>query len=121
MSANPEKNKPEVLYDATLSQDEELQVGQVVRHKLFGYRGVIIDAHPCYRGSDEWYEEQAPSRPPRDEPWYEVLVHGQAHQTYVAKRNLEPDHSGLPVQHPLIRMFFGEFRNGRYSVGGPVN
>lgn len=97
------------------------QVGQLIRHKLFDYRGVIVERDETFSGSDEWYEQVARSRPPRDRPWYHVLVHGSAHTTYVAERHLEPDESGAPVFHPQLGLHFDEFRDGVYSVGGPIN
>ena len=97
------------------------RVGDLVEHRKFGYRGVVVDVDPVFDGTEDWYDMMARSRPPRDEPWYHVLVHGAEHSTYVAERNLEPDLSNLPVQHPLVRVFFTEFRAGRYTVGGPEN
>ncbi len=70
--------------------------GDVVQHKLFNYRGVIVGVDTHFRGTEAWYEAVARSRPPRHRPWYHVLPHGAQHQTYVAERNLEPDYSGLP-------------------------
>ena len=93
----------------------EFSIGQVVQHKLFSYRGVIIDVDPVFSGSEEWYEKVALSRPPKDSPWYHVLVDGASHQTYVAERNLEPDDSGKPIKHPHVRDFFSEFKKGAYS------
>ncbi len=90
-------------------------VGDVVRHKLFGYRGVVVDVDPCFIGTDAWYEAVARTRPPKDRPWYHVLPHDGAHQTYVAERNLELDHSGLPVDHPLLPLAFDGCRDGRYT------
>ena len=75
-------------------------VGQMVRHKLFDYRGVILDVDPTYSGSETWYEKVATSRPPRDKPWYHVLQDGGGGRTYVAERNLEPDPSREPIRHP---------------------
>ena len=66
-------------------------VGQVVHHLRFDYRGVVVDADATFQGSDQWYEQVARSRPPRDAPWYHVLVDGQQHSTYVAERHLEAD------------------------------
>ena len=77
--------------------------------------------HPEFRGSDKWYDQVAKSRPPKDEPWYEVLVHNTQHQTYVSQQNLEADGSGSPVEHPLLRLFFTDFDEGLYSVGGLRN
>jgi heat shock protein HspQ len=89
-------------------------VGDLVGHRLFGYRGVVFDVDPCFCGTDEWYEQVARSRPPKDAPWYHVLVDGATHTTYVAERNLEPDPSGAPVAHPLLDALFEGFEQGRY-------
>jgi len=89
-------------------------VGDLVHHRLFDYRGVIIDVDARFASSDEWYETVALSRPPKDEPWYHVLVNGAVHTTYVAEQNLESDETGEPIHHPLLRQFFAEFQNGRY-------
>ena len=66
----------------------KFSVGQIVRHKLFNYRGVIIDVDPEFRGTDDWYRKMAPSKPPKDKPWYKVLMHSTGNHTYVAERNL---------------------------------
>ena len=95
-------------------------VGQVVHHRLFGYRGVIFDVDARFEGTDEWYDEVARSRPPKDQPWYHVLVDGATHTTYVAERNLEADETGGPVRHPLVDVLCGEFRDGRYAIGRSV-
>ncbi|MFQ5667613.1 MAG: heat shock protein HspQ [Candidatus Binatia bacterium] len=98
-----------------MSKDEaHFSVGQLIHHKHFGYRGVIYDVDPVFQLTEEWYEQVARSRPPKDEPWYHVLVHGHDHTTYVAERNLEPDASRDPIRHPLVDEFFEEFRDGRY-------
>lgn len=88
--------------------------GQLVRHLRFGYRGAIVAADPVYRGSDEWYEFMARSRPPRDRPWYHVLVDGADHMTYVADRHLEADDSGVQIEHPELGRHFRAFIDGRY-------
>ena len=96
-------------------------LGDVVQHQLFDYRGVIIDVDPCFMLPDEWYETMARSRPPRDKPWYRVLVHNAIHETYVAERNLAADTSGTPVRHPLINSWFSDFSDGHYSTAGRMN
>ena len=93
-------------------------VGDVVRHTLFDYRGVIVDVDPHFRGTEAWYEAVARSRPPKHSPWYHVLPHGARHQTYVAERNLESDDSGLPIRHPLVEHYFTDFSSGRYVKPG---
>jgi heat shock protein HspQ len=88
---------------------------------MFDYRGVIVDVDPVFQGADEWYETVARSRPPKDRPWYHVLVHDATHTTYVAERNLEADESGRPVVHPLVEEFFVSFDNGRYVRPNVIN
>ena len=95
-------------------QTAKFSVGDLVAHRLFGYRGVIVDVDPRFSGTDEWYETVARSRPPKDKPWYHVLVHEAEHATYVAERNLERDVSASPIRHPMVTHFFVRFENGRY-------
>ena len=90
-------------------------IGQLVVHELFDYRGVVIDIDPEFAHTDDWYDLMAKSRPPKDEPWYRVLVHGSDHETYVAERNLAPDDSGLPIDHPRIGEAFDELVRGYYA------
>ena len=91
-------------------------VGEVVHHHLFDYRGAIFDVDPEFQGSREWYAQMARSRPPLDEPWYQVLVHDAMHTTYVAEQNLEADETGEAIRHPLVDEFFDGFENGRYRI-----
>ncbi|MBR9909707.1 MAG: heat shock protein HspQ [Gammaproteobacteria bacterium] len=96
-------------------------VGDLVHHRLFDYRGVVVDIDPGFQASEEWYQAVAKSRPPRDQPWYHVLVHGAVHTTYVAERNLEHDTLGEPITHPLLAQFFSRFENGHYVREGRIN
>lgn len=89
-------------------------IGQLVQHKRFDYRGVVIDIDLEFSLSDSWYEQVATSRPPKDAPWYRVLVADAAHETYVAERHLEEDASGSPMEHPLLDHFFDAFEDGYY-------
>ena len=88
--------------------------GALVCHKLFDYRGVVIDVDPEFQGTAEWYESMARSRPPKDQPWYHVLVDGAEHNTYVAERNLEPDTTGRPIDHPAVSTFFADLGDEGY-------
>ena len=89
--------------------------GQIVYHKKFHYRGVIFGVDPTFQGSEEWYNAVAKSHPPKDAPWYHVLVDGALHTTYVAEQHLEPDRSGKPIAHPMVSTFFQGFENGHYQ------
>jgi len=96
-------------------------VGDLVQHRLFSYRGVIIDVDPVFMLSEEWYDQVARSRPPKDQPWYRVLVHNSEDETYVAERNLTHDPVLEPVVHPRVAEFFTAFDNGHYLTGQRVN
>ncbi len=89
-------------------------IGELIHHKLFDYRGVVADVDAAFAGTEEWYDAMARSRPPKDEPWYHVLVHGAEHSTYVAERNLETDRTGEPIVHPGLDRLFVELRDGVY-------
>ncbi|MCS3904437.1 heat shock protein HspQ [Methylohalomonas lacus] len=101
--------------------EARFSIGQLIHHRLFDYRGVIVDIDPVFMGSDEWYEQVAESRPPKDQPWYRVLVDGASHETYVAERHLEDDAEQTPVKHPMVDSFFQSFEQGKYQLQGPVN
>jgi heat shock protein HspQ len=92
----------------------KFESGQLIHHKRFGYRGVIVSVDDAFAGTDEWYEQVAKSRPPKDRPWYHVLVDGSDVETYVAERHLELDDTDQPVDHPLVEVFFDELDGGRY-------
>jgi heat shock protein HspQ len=92
----------------------KFESGQLVHHKKFGYRGVVVSVDDTFQGTDDWYREVARTRPPRDRPWYHVLVDGSNHETYVAERHLELDECEDPIEHPLLEVFFDELREGRY-------
>lgn len=96
-------------------------VGEIVHHRLFDYRGVVVDVDAEFSLSDEWYEQVAKSKPPKDEPWYHVLVHGATHATYVAERNLEPDETGAPILNPLVDDYFTGLKEGRYVCQEQAN
>ena len=96
-------------------------IGQLVQHRLFSYRGVIVDVDPVFSGTEEWYDAVARTRPPKDQPWYRVLVDGSDHTTYVAQRNLASDPSGGPVVHPLTSYFFSDFSEGSYVLRQKTN
>lgn len=103
------------------SHRAQFRVGQLVHHKRFDYRGVIVDVDATFQGTEEWYETMAQSRPPKDRPWYHVLVDQAAHMTYVTEQNLEPDLTGEPIAHPALDQFFNELRDGLYVRDLPLH
>lgn len=94
--------------------DCKFSIGQIVHHRRFDYRGVIVDVDATFQGTDSWYEQMATSSPPKAAPWYHVLVDNAEHTTYVAERNLEAAGLQEPISHPLLDSFFTGFESGRY-------
>ncbi len=105
----------------TTEKFARFHVGQLVRHCLFDYRGVVFNVDPQFSGDAEWYEQVARSRPPKNAPWYHVLPSGSQHTTYVAERNLDADGSCLPIEHPLLDDLFTEFDGTAYVAREPIN
>src|SRR5215203_2190110 len=84
-------------------------IGDVVKHRLFDFRGVIFDVDPVFANSDEWYESIPEEiRPPKDQPFYHLLAENadSSYVAYVSQQNLLPDDSDEPVDHPAIPDMF---------------
>jgi heat shock protein HspQ len=92
------------------------ELGAVVVHKRYGYRGVIVALDPRCMAGDTWYQSNK-TQPPREQPWYHVLVHDSGGlSTYVAQSNLENDTSCEPIEHPRLSSYFIGFKDGRYLL-----
>ena len=94
-------------------------IGDVVRHRLLDFRGVIFDVDPEFANSDEWYEAIPESlRPAKDQPFYHLLAENaeSSYIAYVSQQNLLPDTLGEPVDHPAISGLFEGFTDGRYRL-----
>ncbi|MFT7185608.1 MAG: heat shock protein HspQ [Pseudohongiellaceae bacterium] len=99
-----------------MNKEAKFSMGQLVQHTMFGYRGVIFELDPYFMLSDEWYAQVALSRPPKDEPWYNVLVDNVLHTTYVAERNLIASKDLSEIQHPDLKLYFESFKNDHYLL-----
>ncbi|MFD1611010.1 heat shock protein HspQ [Sphingomonas tabacisoli] len=94
-------------------------VGQVVRHRLFDFRGVVFDIDPVFANSEEWYQSiPEDARPRKDQPFYHLLAENaeSSYIAYVSQQNLLPDDGEEPVNHPAIAGLFEAFRDGRYQL-----
>ena len=93
-------------------------IGDVVRHRLFDFRGVVFDVDPEFANSEEWYEAIPEAlRPSKDQPYYHLLAENSesAYIAYVSQQNLVPDESDEPVDHPAIPTMFDR-EDGRYRL-----
>jgi heat shock protein HspQ len=94
-------------------------IGDVVRHRIFDFRGVIFDVDPVFANGEEWYQAIPQEiRPRKDQPFYHLLAeNGETSYTaYVSQQNLVEDESDEPVDHPSIPGLFEPFAQGRYRL-----
>jgi heat shock protein HspQ len=97
----------------------EFGIGDVVKHRLFDFRGVVFDVDPAFANTDEWYEAIPEEiRPDKDQPFYHLLAENgeSSYIAYVSQQNLVPDESAEPVDHPAISGLFEKFSGGRYRL-----
>jgi len=95
----------------------KFKLGQVVKHLVFPFRGVISDIDPEFNNTEEWYQSiPAEVRPRKDQPFYHLLAENAETEyiAYVSEQNLLPDTSGTPVRHPQVAEMFEKDRDGGY-------
>lgn len=100
-------------------------IGQQVRHRLFGFRGVVYDVDPEFGNTEEWYQSiPAEARPRKDQPFYHLLAqnHDQSpYVAYVSEQNLVPDESDEPFIHPDLDEHFVGHADGNFVVRNKAN
>lgn len=95
------------------SGDSRFQPGELIRHRRYRYRGVVVAVDLACAADEDWYQTNQ-TQPDREQPWYHVLVHQSSSTTYAAEENLLPDTSEEPVLHPLVDYFFSGFVAGKH-------
>ena len=115
VSSNPlPKGTPPVLA-------ANFTIGDVVKHRLFDFRGVIYDIDPVFANSDEWYDAIPKDlQPSKDQPFYHLLAENSdsSYVAYVSQQNLLEDDSGEPVMHPDVGRMFTAVDGGKYQLHG---
>jgi len=94
-------------------------IGQVVKHRIFPFRGVIFDVDPEFANTEEWWESIPEHiRPHKEQPYYHLLAENDqsTYVAYVSEQNLLPDETGEPVSHPHASELFDGFRDGAYHM-----
>jgi heat shock protein HspQ len=93
------------------------KIGQVVRHRIYPFRGVIFDVDPVFSNTEEWYQAiPAEVRPSKDQPFYHLFAENAdtEYVAYVSEQNLLPDESGEPIRHPQVAEVFECDESGAY-------
>lgn len=96
-------------------RNARFQIGQVVRHKLYPFRGVIFDVDPTFSNTEEWYRSiPQEARPNKDQPFYHLLAENADTEyiAYVSEQNLMPDASDEPLRHPQVSELFEDLKDG---------
>ena len=99
----------------------KFQIGQVVRHRIYPFRGVIYDVDPTFSNTEEWWQAIPEEvRPRKDQPFYHLLAENETsyYVAYVSEQNLLIDDSGNPVGHPDVGAIFGQLQDGCYEPLG---
>lgn len=99
----------------------KFSIGQVVRHRIYPFRGVIFDVDPVFDNTEEWYEAIPESvRPHKEQPFYHLYAENDEseYEAYVSEQNLLPDENSEPVRHPRVALEFKRKKSGTYE---PVN
>ena len=94
-------------------------IGDIVRHRVYSFRGVIFDVDPTFSNSEEWYNSIPEEvRPTKDQPFYHLFAENAETEyvAYVSEQNLLPDTSNEPVRHPQIDEVFDIDEKGRYKA-----
>ncbi len=100
-------------------RNTQFTIGQVVRHRVYPFRGVIIDVDPEFNNTEEWWQAIPEDvRPSKDQPFYHLLAENEetAYVAYVSEQNLLVDDSGEPIHHPQVAEVFGEFLGDSYEI-----
>ena len=94
------------------------KIGQVVKHRVFPFRGVVFDIDPVFNNTEEWYEAiPAEVRPSKDQPFYHLFAENAESEyiAYVSEQNLLPDTTGEPIRHPQVTEVFERDDQGSYK------
>ncbi|MCW5699458.1 MAG: heat shock protein HspQ [Rhodospirillales bacterium] len=95
----------------------KFQIGQIVRHRFYPFRGVIFDVDPEFANTEEWWQSIPEHiRPRKEQPFYHLLAENEetSYIAYVSEQNLLPDESGKPVGHPQVNEIFSGLEDGHY-------
>jgi heat shock protein HspQ len=97
----------------------KFRIGEVVKHRVFPFRGVIFDVDQTFNNTEEWWQSiPAEIRPHKDQPYYHLLAENDEtdYVAYVSEQNLLHDTSARPVRHPQVDEIFTSFDGKRYAV-----
>src|SRR5256886_2526852 len=100
----------------------KFKIGDVVKHRVFSFRGVVFDVDPVFDNTEEWLASIPEDvRPHKDQPFYHLLAENTetTYVAYVSEQNLLPDNSGEPIRHSQVAEIFVKDKSGSYRPRNP--
>ena len=101
------------------ARSAKFAIGQVVKHRVFPFRGLIFDVDPEFDNTEEWWLSIPEEiRPRKDQPFYHLFAENAETEyiAYVSEQNLLRDNSGSPLRHPLVKDVFDQDESGAYRM-----
>lgn len=113
-SSNPDHDRAK-----TVIREAKFQLGQIVKHRIYPFRGVIYDVDPEFNNTEEWYSSIPEDvRPRKEQPFYHLYAENEqtVYEAYVSEQNLLPDDSDEPLRHPMVKRLFKEHQPGLLQI-----
>jgi heat shock protein HspQ len=103
------------------TQEVGYNIGDIIFHREHDFRGVIVDVDPQFEGTQEWYDMYTNNQPPKNGPWYHILVDEEASMAYVSEQNICADSDTAEVENPMIDDIFSKYDSGHYLPRQTLN
>ena len=120
---NLSENKVNSSEDIKVYKDPLFNIGDIVKHRIYPFRGVIIDVDPEFSNTEEWYQSiPAEIRPSRNQPYYHLMAENTEtfYTAYVSQQNLVKDGENGPLEHPDLEEMFSGIDKGKYQLRNEV-
>ena len=120
---NLSENKVNSSEDIKVYKEPLFNIGDIVKHRIYPFRGVIIDVDPEFSNTEEWYQSiPAEIRPSRNQPYYHLMAENTEtfYTAYVSQQNLVKDGQNGPLEHPDLEEMFSGIDKGKYQLRNEV-
>ena len=120
---NLSENKVNSSEDIKVYKEPLFNIGDIVKHRIYPFRGVIIDVDPEFSNTEEWYQSiPAEIRPSRNQPYYHLMAENTEtfYTAYVSQQNLVKDGENGPLEHPDLEEMFSGIDKGKYQLRNEV-
>ena len=117
------KSKPKSSKKIKVYKDPLFNIGDIVKHRVYPFRGVIVDVDPEFSNTEEWYQSiPAEIRPSRKQPYYHLMAENTEtfYTAYVSQQNLVGDGENGPLEHPDLEEIFSGMNHGKYHLRNEV-